>query len=135
MPSLVEFCTVRAEMGMNVIGKAPAGMRIDFPFEGTATSTHWEGEKPVKGIDFVTVRSDGHMDLDIRAVMGEGRNKIAYRATGVSLAGEDNTATPQELVTFQTADPEFSWLNERVGVAIGQGGGGSITLTMYLVEL
>lgn len=135
MPSLVEFCTIRAELGMSVIGKTPAGMRIDFPFTGTATSSHWEGEKPVSGTDYVTVRADGHMDLDIRAVMGEGRSKVAYRATGVSLAGEDNTATPQELITFQTADPELSWLNERVGVAIGQGGGGSITLTVYLVEL
>jgi hypothetical protein len=135
VPSLVEFATIEASMGMSVIGKTPAGMRIDFPFEGTATSSHWEGGKPVNGIDYVTVRGDGHMDLEIKAVIGEGRNKIAYRATGVSLAGENNTATPQELITFQTADPEFAWLNERVGVGVGTGGGGSITLTVYLLEL
>ena len=71
MPSLELFCTIKAEMGRNIIGGAPAGMRIDFPFQGTATGPHWDGERPVSGIDYVTVRSDGNMDLDIHATVGE----------------------------------------------------------------
>ena len=52
MPSLEEFCIIEAELRMNVIGKTPGGMRIDFPFEGTATGPHWEGERPVSGVDY-----------------------------------------------------------------------------------
>lgn len=135
MASLEELCRITAQMDMNVIGRTPAGMRLDFPFSGTATGPFWEGERPVHGIDYVTVRGDGHMDLDIHAVIGEGREKVAYRATGVSLAGEDRgTAYPQELLTFQTADEDLAFLNERVGIAIGKGVGSDLTLTVYLVN-
>ena len=39
MPSLELFCTIKADLGMDVIGKAPGGMRIDLPFKGTATGS------------------------------------------------------------------------------------------------
>ena len=135
MASLEEFCTIKASLDMNVIGKAPAGMRIDFPFSGTAMGPFWEGERPVRGVDYVTVRSDGHMDLDIHGTIGEGRQQVAYRATGVSLAGEERgTAYPQELLTFQTGDEDLAFLNERIGVAVGSGVGADLRLTVYLVN-
>ena len=57
MPSLEHFCTITATLeNMKVIGSVPSGMRIDFPFEGTATGPHWEGELLVEGVDYVTVR-------------------------------------------------------------------------------
>ena len=55
MPSLEKFCIIDASLGMRILGKTPHGMRIDFPFEGVATGPHWEGERPVVGIDY----SDG----------------------------------------------------------------------------
>lgn len=134
MPSLEKFCTVNADLGTNVIGKAPSGMRIDFPFEGTATSQHWEGERPVKGVDYVTVRSDGNMSLDIHATVGEKREAVSYRAIGVSIANEDQSADPKELIVFETGNEDLAWLNNEVGVAFGHGGGGKITLEIYLVR-
>lgn len=133
MPSLKEFCKVKADLGMNVIGTAPAGMRIDFPFEGTATSEHWEGERPVRGVDYVTVRSDGNMVLDIRGTIGEKREQVAYRAIGVSIANEDRSADPKELIVFETGDEGLAWLNDEVGVAFGHGADGKITLDIYLI--
>lgn len=135
MPSLEEFCTIRATLDMNVIGRTPAGLRIDFPFSGTATGPFWEGDRVVRGTDYVTVRSDNHMDLDIHGTIGEGKAQVSYRASGVSLAGEERgTAHPQELLTFQTADEDLSFLNERIGVALGTGVGSDLTLTVYLVN-
>ena len=134
MPSLEKFCTVEATLNMNIIGKSPAGMRIDFPFEGTATSEHWEGERPVKGMDYVTVRSDGNMDLDIHGTIGEKREAVAYTATGVSIANEDQSADPKELIVFSTGNEDLAWLNNEVGVAFGHGAGGKITLDMYLIK-
>jgi hypothetical protein len=133
MPTFEEFCTVKATMSARMLGKMPGGTRLDFPFEGTATSKHWEGERPVRGIDYVTVRSDGHMDLDIRATIGEKRETIAYRGTGVSIAKTPTEAMPQELLTFQTGNEEFGWLNTRVGVGLGAGEAGAISLTIYLI--
>lgn len=134
MPSLEHFCSFEGDLGMQVIGKAPGGMRIDFPFEGSATSPHWEGERPVRGVDYATVRSDGNMALDIRAVIGEKRESVSYRGSGVSIAHPDNSADPKELVTFQTANEDLSWLNNEVGVVFGHGEAGKLTLEFFLVR-
>ena len=134
MPSLEKFCTVEGDLGMSVIGKAPAGMRIDFPFEGVATSDHWEGERPVKGVDYVTVREDGNMVLDIHATIGEKREAVSYRGNGVSIANPDRSADPRELIVFETGNEDLAWLNNEVGVAFGHGAEGRITLEIYLVR-
>lgn len=134
MPSLEKFCTVEGDLGMNVIGKTPAGVRIDFPFEGTATSEHWDGERPVKGVDYVTVRADGNMDLDIHATIGEKKEAVSYKAIGVSIAHEDQSADPKELILFQTGNEELAWLNNEVAVAFGHGAGGKITFEIYLIK-
>ena len=134
MPSLEKFCTIEADLGMNVIGNAPVGMRIDFPFEGRATSEHWDGERTVRGVDYVTVRSDGNMSLDIHGTIGEKRETVAYRATGVSIAHEDKSADPKELILFETGNEDLAWLNNEVGVGFGHGAGAKITLDVYLVR-
>lgn len=134
MPSLEKFCSVEAGLDMNVIGKTPAGTRIDFPFEGSATSEHWEGERPVKGMDYVTVRSDGNMVLDVHATIGEKREQVSYTATGISIANEDQSADPKELIVFSTGNEDLAWLNDEVGVAFGHGAGGKITLEIYLIR-
>ena len=133
MPSLEEFCTIKAAMSPRMIGRVPAGTRIDFPFEGSATSPHWDGERPVSGVDYVTVRSDGNMDLDIHGTIGLKRETVSYQATGVSIAHDDNTASPQELITFQTGNDDLAWLNQAVGVGLGHGGE-SLELTIYVVR-
>jgi Protein of unknown function (DUF3237) len=134
MPSMEEFCTIEADLEMNIIGKTPSGMRIDFPFKGTATSKHWEGERPVRGVDYSTVRADGNMDLDVHATIGEKRDAVSYTATGVSIANPDQSADPKELIVFQTGNEELAWLNNEVGVAFGHGEGGKITLTIHLLR-
>ncbi len=134
MPSLEKFCTVQGDLGANVIGNTPAGTRIDFPFEGGATSEHWEGERPVKGIDYVTVRADGNMVLDIHGTIGEKRESVSYRAIGISIANEDKSASPKELLVFETGSEDLAWLNNEVGVAFGHGAAGKITLDIYLIK-
>lgn len=134
MPSLEKFCTVVGDLGMNVIGKTPSGMRLDFPFSGTATSEHWEGERAVKGVDYVTVRDDGNMVLDIHATIGEKRETVSYRAIGVSIAHEDQSADPKELILFETGNEDLAWLNDEVAVAFGHGAAGKITLEIYVIK-
>jgi hypothetical protein len=134
VPDLEKFCTISGDLTMNVIGDTPGGMRIDFPFSGTATSPHWEGERPVAGVDYVTVRSDGNMELDIHGVIGEKREKVAYEAIGVSIANPDGSADPKELIRFHTSNEDLGWLNNEVGVAFGHGAAGKITLDVYLIR-
>lgn len=134
MPELEKFCEISGDLDMKIIGDTPAGMRIDFPFKGVATSPHWEGERPVAGIDYVTVRSDGNMDLDVHGVIGEKRESVSYRATGVSIANPDRSANPRELLIFETGNQDLSWLNNEIGVALGKGESGTLTLDIYIVR-
>jgi hypothetical protein len=134
MASLEEFCVVKATLTPRMLGNMPGGTRIDFPFEGTATSGHWEGERPVRGVDYVTVRSDGNMDLEIRGTIGEKRETVAYRAIGVSIVDSPTQARPHELITFQTGNEDLAFLNTSIGVGIGAGESGQLGLTIYLVS-
>lgn len=134
MPALTELCRITATLLPRMVGPVPQGTRIDFGFEGTATSPHWEGERPVRGVDYAVVRGDGNMDLEIRATIGEKRETLAYRGTGVSIVHSQTHAQPQELITFQTASPDLAWLNTRIGVALGDGRDGQLSITVYLVE-
>lgn len=134
MPSLEEFCTIKASMTPRMLGNMPGGTRIDFPFEGTATSPHWEGERPVRGVDYVTVRSDGNMALDIRATIGDKRETVSYRGQGVSIVKSATEAMPQEVITFETGNEDLSWLNTVVGVGLGGGEAGDLAVTIYVVR-
>lgn len=134
MPSLEHFCSFRGDLGMQVIGKTPGGMRIDFPFNGSATGPHWEGERVVRGVDYATVRDDGNMTLDIRAVIGEKREAVSYRGSGVSIANPDRSADPKELITFETANEDLAWLNDEIGVVFGHGESGKLELEFYLMR-
>mgnify|MGYP002624381936 FL=1 len=134
MPELELFCTIKADLGMNIIGDGPLGRRIDFPFEGVATSEHWEGERPVKGIDYVTVRGDGNKALELRAMIGEKREAVSYSGSGVSIANEDRSASPRELIVFSTGNDDLAWLNNEIGVALGHGAGGKLDLEVYIVK-
>jgi hypothetical protein len=134
VPELEHFCTIKATMSPRVIGSGPAGMRVDFPFQGTATSSHWDGERPVSGVDYVTFRADGNMTLDIHGVIGEKRESVGYSATGVSLSVSKTEAHPKELMTFHTGNEDLAWLNNEVAVALGKGLDGAIELDIYLIK-
>ncbi len=134
MAELEEFCKIDVAMRFEMIGNVPSGTRIDIPFAGTATSAYWEGEWPVAGVDYVTVRGDGNMALDLRARIGSGRGVVAYRGTGVSIVPERGIAEPRELLTFETASEDLAFLNTAVGVAVGRGEGTDLSLTVYLVK-
>lgn len=134
MAELEEFCKINVTMQFEMIGNVPGGTRIDIPFQGTATSEHWEGGLPVAGVDYVTIRADGNMALDLRARIGSGKGVVAYRGTGVSVVPERGIAEPRELLTFETANEDLAFLNTSVGVAVGRGEGAELALTVYLVK-
>ncbi len=129
MPTLEPFANMTGTLDFKMQGKMPAGLRLDAHFAGTITSEHWEGEWPVSGIDYVTVRGDGIAELFIRASMGEGDDIVSYEATG--------RQTPDgiiETLYFQTASETFAHLNGAVGVASGSVDGDQLSLEIFLVK-
>lgn len=135
MPTLEHFCTITADMTPTIVGAVPDGFRVDFPFTGTATGPHWEGERPVVGTDHGRVRKDGSVVLDITARIGTGRATVFYKAGGVALPGESpSDAFPQELITFETGNEDLAFLNTAIGVGFGESKGPELTLEVYLVR-
>ncbi|MGI9608851.1 MAG: hypothetical protein ACR2NL_01015, partial [Acidimicrobiia bacterium] len=99
MPKLTEFAKISGTLNFTPIGKVSAGFRLDVPFEGVATSEHWDGDRPVSGVDRVTVGADGTQGLEIVARIGTGKEVVSYQAIGRGTA----EGGPRELLTFETA--------------------------------
>jgi len=96
----------------------PQGVRIDIAFEGRATG-RLAGR--VRGVDYVRVRADGRIDLDIRAVIEtENGSRIALSADGVAVprAGEP-IADLCENVILSTAAEDYAWVNARQVWGVG----------------
>jgi len=103
------------DMGAALSGQValpPQGLRFDVAFAGRATG-RLAGR--VSGTDFVRMRADGRVALDIRAVIEtDAGERIALAADGV--------ATPRpgvpvadlfENITLTTAAAQHGWVNAR----------------------
>lgn len=135
MAALEEFCRITATAEYRPVGKTPSGFRVDTAFTGVATSTHWEGERPVSGVDYAVVRGDGHSNLEIRGRIGDGKDSVWYRAGGIAAPGEARgQMLPHEWMLFETADEGLSFLNGALGVAVGILDGPRLELNVFLVR-
>jgi hypothetical protein len=90
----------------------PQGVRFDFAFEGRAIG-RLSGK--VRGVDYVRMRADGRIDLDIRAIVETedgGRIALAADGTAAPRAGEP-IADLYENVTLGTPSAAYAWVNTR----------------------
>lgn len=129
MITLEPFATINGKLDFKPLGKTPSGMRLNVHFEGTVTSDQWEGEWPLSGIDYVTVRKDGVAELIIKATMGSGEDLVSYEAHGRQTA-----EGIVETFFFQTASEKFAHLNGAVGVGTGSVEGTALTIELSLVK-
>jgi hypothetical protein len=90
----------------------PQGARFDVAFEGRAKG-RLSGR--VRGIDYLQMRADGRVGLDIRASIetDDGR-RIALSADGVALPhAAEPIADLFENVCLSTAAADYAWVNTR----------------------
>ncbi len=111
----------------------PQGLRIDVAFAGRATGRL---SGAVTGVDYVRMRADGRIDLDIRAVIATGEgHRIALAAGGVAVprTGEP-VADLYENIRLDTAAPGYEWVSTRQvwGVGTVNFATGKIRIAAYL---
>lgn len=96
----------------------PQGVRIDVAFEGHATG-RLTGR--VRGVDYLRMRADGRIDLDIRAIIEtEDGHRIALAADGVAtMRSGEPVADLSENVALSTAAAGYAWVNTRQVWAVG----------------
>jgi len=97
----------------------PAGFRVDLPFAGEARG---RVEGTVVGVDYLNIRADGRMELDLKATLttpdGE---RIALAAGGVALPRSGSTVVDlRENVQLRSASPNWAWLNTVQIWALGE---------------
>ena len=90
----------------------PQGARIDVAFAGPATG-RLTGR--VIGVDYLRIRADGRVDLDIRATIEtKDGHKIALSADGVGMPrAAEPIADIFENIKLTTAAESYAWVNTR----------------------
>jgi hypothetical protein len=96
----------------------PQGVRLDVAFEGRAAGRL---AGVIRGVDFVRMRADGRIDLDIRASLETaGGHRLALAADGVATPrAAEPIGDLAENVTLSTAHAEYGWVNARQVWAVG----------------
>ncbi|MCA1581643.1 MAG: DUF3237 domain-containing protein [Acidobacteria bacterium] len=94
------------------------GVRLDIAFEGRAIG-RLTGR--VRGVDYLRMRADGRVDLDIRATIEtEDGQRIAMSVDGVAVPrAAEPIADLWENVSLATAGNDYAWVNTRQVWGVG----------------
>ena len=87
----------------------PQGARVDVAFAGRAIG---RVAGHVRGVDYLRLRADGRIDLDIRATIEtDDGHRIALSADGVAVPrATEPIADLSENVSLSTAAEEYAWV-------------------------
>jgi hypothetical protein len=111
----------------------PQGARIDVAFDGRATG-RLTGR--VRGTDYLVMRADGRVDLDIRAIIEtQDGHRIALSADGVGVPrAAEPIADLRENISLTTAAETYGWVNKRQvwGVGTVNFAAGKIHIDAYM---
>ena len=122
------FMVLEVDLRMMPVGVTPYGNRLEVPFDGTATSRLWDGERAVTGVDHITISSSDTAEIDVHVMISGDDEIVTYRGHG---RGTD--AGVREGVTFETASERLAWLNDAVALGKGTLVGDHLTVELFLL--
>ncbi len=132
-----------------VIGAAPAGHRQIFIVKGgTVEGPRIKGTVLPGGGDWALMRTDGAIQLDVRATMKTDDGALVYAAysgliilppdvLGRIMGGEDVPLAEYYFYTnpmFQTAAESYAWLNQTIAVGRGKVVPGGVEYRVWTVS-
>ncbi len=132
-----------------VIGAAPAGHRQIFIIKGgTLEGPRIKGTVLPGGGDWALMRTDGAIQLDVRATMKTDDGALVYAAytgliilspdvLGRIMGGEDVPLAEYYFYTnpmFQTAAESYAWLNQTIAVGRGKVVPGGVEYRVWTVS-
>lgn len=135
-PNLEFLFSVTATLreGAPVIANGPQGTRV----VAIVTGGSFEGPKlrgtvDNSGGDWVTVRADGNIKLDVRVLLKteDGADIfMRYEGTGIRKDGQLKLVTAP---LFETGDQRYAWLNNVQAIATGVGGNNVVSYDVFAV--
>lgn len=110
----------------------PQGARFDISFAGTVRG---QVDGHLVGTDFLEVRADGRIDLNLRGVLtlDDGRT-VAFSGIGSGVVSPDGPRLDfDECVRFSSAHEDLAWMNARFfhGGGSADLGAGTISVMVY----
>ncbi len=124
------FTLTAAVKVAGTVPSGPAGTRaIVDASSGTFEGPKLKGTVKGPGGDWVVVRADGTMQLDVRVLLetDDGAHILmTYRGIG-----EPGGRSIRSAPLFETGDERYAWLNNVQAVGVGAGGGGQVTYEVY----
>ena len=85
----------------------PEGIRFDIHFEGEVIGDDLEGT--IRGVDYLTVRSDGRLFLQLHAAIATHDGAMIH----VTESGINDKGRLQLNMDFHTNDSRYAWLNQK----------------------
>ena len=131
-----------------LIGKIGGGVRMIAPIAGGSFSGAWLNGKVVPGgADWVFLRDDGVMEIDVRLVLEtvesaliyltyQGRFVASHSVMARLQAGEELSPDEYSLAVtakLESGHPDFCWLNDAVVVGTGLQSGFSPTYEFFSI--
>ena len=123
-----------AEKPTVIIPAGPNGTRALV----TAMSGSFEGPKlkgkvaDAAGGDWVIIRADGTMSLDVRLCLLTDDGAAIYMTyTGLGRREADGSTVIRTVPRFETGDERYAWLNNVQAVSHGTTGPGTVTYDVY----
>jgi hypothetical protein len=116
-----------------VIPRAGGNLTVITVMSGTFEGPAMRGRVlPVAGGDWISVRDDGSMRLDVRIVLETDDGALVFMTYGgVGVTGADGSLSLRTAPLFETADDRYTWLNHLQALAIGTVAPGTVTYQVY----
>jgi len=127
------LCKLVVELGeAQVIGEGPHGLRRIVPLTGgRMEGPKLKGEVLPFGADWILVRPDGAIQLDVRATVRMDDDELVY----VGCKGVFDPSRDYFRVTpvFETGSEKYGWLNKIVCVGMGKPGEGQVEYEIHQI--
>lgn len=133
-PELEYLFTMHAPTALTgMVPNGPAGTRVIVDVNsGTFEGPKLRGTISGPGGDWLTVRADGSMLLDVRVLLKTDDGADIYMEyRGIGLDGATRIVTAP---MFQTGAEQYAWLNHVQAIARGTSDGSSVTYEVYAVR-
>ena len=124
---LEHLCTFKAKTTDFIyFGDTPKGKRFDAFFEGELTGPKLSGK--MRGIDYILLRSDGIIELNVRAVIvTDDRINISVQISGYG-QGDELKDTQIRMIT---GHEKYRWLMSKIIIGKGKSANGELELDYY----
>ncbi len=114
----------------------PQGTRVAADVTGgTFAGPRLTGTVATPGGDWVTMRANGTLQLDVRLLLvTDDGASLLMQYKGIGTPNGDGSNAVRTAPLFETGDERYAWLNDVQAVGIGVSVKGSVTYEVYALR-